>query len=122
MSSRTYIVVRGDLPPGTQAAQAVHAAMEYTRLYHHVLDFADGSVVILACQSERALIDLMGEAGARDIEFVGFREPDLDGQWTAAAFNEEIKRLVANLPLALSAKSWIAVPATFEQKAAPSER
>lgn len=69
-----YVLVRGDLTPGSQIAQAIHAAVEYT-LEHPARVVP--TVVALEVDSEEQLLEHAHAFG------VLFREPDLGGEATA---------------------------------------
>lgn len=85
-----YILVRADLPPGLQMAQAVHAAVTET-LRNTVLARTIGNTIVLSVPDEETL--LARAAGSL------FREPDLNGEATAsAAFTDG--REYSDLPLA----------------------
>lgn len=104
--TKLYIVVRADLPIGLQAAQAAHAAFEFSARHRAVtLDWLGESnyLVIVAVPDEKALTDLHGRAVARGIVNHVVREPDLDDQMTALTLSpsDEARRLCANFPLAL---------------------
>lgn len=108
MPDRLYIAVRGDLSPGLQAAQAVHAAFELQ--YHHpnvIGEWVRNSnyLVIVSVPNEDALLALTDRADDLKIKFGLIREPDLDNQATAIAFHpsESARRLCSSLPLALKA-------------------
>lgn len=103
---RLYIAVRADLPPGLQAAQAVHAAFEFqddfpeeTRDWYYSSNY----LVIVAVPDEDALHDLRRRAAARGIRYAYVREPDLGNQHTAITLGPgpAAKKLCANLPSAL---------------------
>jgi hypothetical protein len=97
---RLYIVVRADIEPGLQMAQACHAAREFT-LQRPNEDVGDNLVVLHATPERlQALVD-----AAQDglCSVVPFFEPDLDGQLTAAAFGVGARRILSRLPLALRA-------------------
>src|SRR6266700_2051732 len=106
MPDRLYIAVRADLPPGLQAAQAVHAAFAF----FHAQPVATGRwllqsnfLVIVTVPDEAALLDLITEAHTRGVVHVGVREPNIGDEATAVAFTpgKAAQRLCANLPLAL---------------------
>lgn len=96
---RLYVVVRADLPPGLQMAQACHAAHEYG-LYGND-DVGDNLVVLAASAAQ--LHELAAQAAALGLSHVAFHEPDLGGELTACAFSGTIRPLVSSLPLALRA-------------------
>lgn len=86
-----YVLVRDDLPPGSQLAQSIHAAVELT-LRQPDVAVATPTVVVLAVPDER---ELVGHAGAG----VLFTEPDLGDEATAYAEFGDGRRF-SNLPLA----------------------
>jgi electron transfer flavoprotein alpha/beta subunit len=94
---RLYIVVRNDITPGLQIAQACHAAREFT-LYADE-DVGDNLVVLQAGPAE--LAQHVERALAYGCAVVRFHEPDLGGELTAAAFGGGAQRILASLPLAL---------------------
>lgn len=101
-----YIIVRSDLPPGLQAAQAVHAAFAFYHEHPSVVKpwlIQSNFLVIVAVPDEDALLDLITEASKRGIVRTAVREPDCDNEATAVALApcDESRRLCANLPLAL---------------------
>ena len=102
---KLFVVVRNDLDPGLQLAQAVHAAVKYA-LFHedarrwHV---ESNNVAVLQVPDEAALKALTQKVLIKDpgCLVATFEEPDLDHQWTAAAFGGGAKKLMGSLPLAL---------------------
>jgi len=60
--------------------------------------------VVLNIDNEEKLIELMEKANQLNIKYVGYREQDLDNQYTAACFEpgKQTKKLCTNLKLALS--------------------
>lgn len=86
------MLVRDDLPGGTQLAQAVHAAVEYT-LKEPDRAGAAPTVVVLSVPDETSLLSRFASNGLL------FREPDLDGQATAFAVVDD-GRSFSDLPLA----------------------
>jgi hypothetical protein len=98
------VVTRADLPPGTQACQAAHAALEFTfahpaaaRDWHE----ASNTLVLLATADELSLGQLCADAAGAGLLVVRFHEPDLGYALTAAALEPAAHRLVTHLPLAL---------------------
>lgn len=63
-------------------------------------------LVIVSVPDENALLDLIKEAAMRGIVRTAVREPDIDDEATAAAFEpgSKARRLCAELPLALKEK------------------
>lgn len=104
--TRFYIAVRADLPPGLQAAQAVHAAVQFAaafpdaaRKWHRDSNF----LVVVSVPDEDGLTDLADRAVAAQIPLQAVREPDLGGTYTAVALmpGDSARRLCSALPLAL---------------------
>lgn len=96
---RMYVVVRSDLPPGLQMAQACHAAHEYGLFG---ADDVGDNLVVLAANASK-LQELAAHAAARGLSHVSFHEPDLGGELTACAFSASMRPFVSSLPLALRA-------------------
>ena len=98
---KLYVVVRADLPPGLQVAQACHALREFVHQYPEVdreWFSRSNNLVVLQVPSLAALEALvLRTEGA----VAPFYEPDLDGAMTAAAFADG--RQLGSLPLALRA-------------------
>lgn len=99
-------MTRRDLPPGLQAAQAVHGAFAFaTRFPGLVGEWLERSnfLVVVAAADEDALVQLLTRAGQADIARVPVREPDLDGALTCVVLEpgDTAKRLCASYPLAL---------------------
>lgn len=106
MQDRLYVAVRADLPSGLQAAQAVHAAFEFSD--QHAEDTAawlHGSnyLIIVAVPNEYELMGLIETAHAKGIYHTAVREPDVGDELTAVAFQpgDAARRLCSALPLAL---------------------
>jgi len=101
-----YVIIRSDLPPGAQAAQAVHGAIAFmmehpvtASYWHH----KSNNLVVLQVPNEECLLHLAGRAQDAEVEHSVFREPDFDNTVTAVALEPAGARLVSNLPLALRA-------------------
>lgn len=94
---RLYVVVRSDLTPGLQIAQACHAAHEYGR--SGTEDVGD-NLVVLSAPVEK-LLEVVHTAATGGLSYVAFHEPDLGGEITAAAFPGEARAILSCLPLAL---------------------
>ncbi len=102
---RLYIVVRSDLPGGDLLSQSIYAVATFARRARVPFEqWFDGpnNIVALAIPDEPALAALV-EKLQRVGRPLQVREPDLDNQLTAIAFEgyEEAARLVSSLPLAL---------------------
>jgi len=102
---KLFVVVRNDLEPGLQLAQAVHAAVKYALSHEDARRWHEESnnVAVLQVPDEAALKALTHQVLTRDPSCLAvvFEEPDLDHQWTAAAFGGGAKKLLGSLPLAL---------------------
>jgi hypothetical protein len=98
---RFYLVTRGDLPPGTQACQAAHAAVEFALTFPDIANTAP-VVVLLAASDELSLSWLRADAVTAGLRITSFHEPDLGDALTAIALEPAGRRLVAGLPLALA--------------------
>lgn len=101
---RLYVVVRGDLAPGLQVAQAMHAFRQFVEDHPDTERrwFADSNTLaVLTVPSEGALASLVMDAVDRDLRHSKFHEPDLGGALTAIALEPGATRIVRTLPLAL---------------------
>jgi peptidyl-tRNA hydrolase len=100
------VVVRDDLSPGMQMAQAMHAAIEFQ---HDSPDLAvpwrndSRYLVVVSVPDELSLYDLVSQACKVGIAFSAFREPDLDYEVTAVALQPGTlaRQLCSRYPLAL---------------------
>jgi hypothetical protein len=93
------VVTRADLSPGVQIAQAVHAAIEYTKEHDPPLVLA-----VLAARDEIDLVWLVSDAVQLLIPYTSFHEPDLDDALTAVALGPQAARLCRRFPLALGGR------------------
>ena len=103
---KLYIVVRNDLPPGAQLAQAVHAKDEFAQKFPSINQaWYDQSnyICVLQVADEDSLAALEGEATRLEIKYACFCEPDRDHGLTALALepDDATKMLCKNLQLAL---------------------
>jgi peptidyl-tRNA hydrolase len=103
-TGRLYIVIRNDLPPGLQAAQAAHAAFEFALAYPELTDewaTTSNNLILVAVDDEAALYRL--ERARLGMPHLLVHEPDLDDQATAMVLgpDQAAKQLCRNLPLAL---------------------
>lgn len=86
---KLYVVVREDLPPGPQAVQSVHAAIQFVHEHPEIEGrwyAGSNHLALLSVADEAALRKLLRRAEARGLATSRFHEPDLGGQLTAAAF------------------------------------
>lgn len=101
---RLYVVVRADLPPGAQLAQACHAVSAFASKFpdeHRVWQLESQNLVVLSAPDERALVELIAWIEHHGIECSSFFEPDLGQSLTAFAAPGTAGKLVSSLPLAL---------------------
>jgi len=98
------VVSRRDLPVGTQALQSGHALADF--IYQHPLEASvwhkqSNYLVFLTVADEEQLIKLISKAILMGIKHTVFREPDLDNQITAVAFepSEQARKLTSSCPL-----------------------
>jgi peptidyl-tRNA hydrolase len=102
--NKLYVIVRSDLPPGAQAAQAVHGAIAFVIDYPVIARYwhlKSNNLVVLQIPNEQCLLHLASRAQDAGIEHTVFREPDFDNTVTVVALEPAGRRLVSNLPLAL---------------------
>jgi len=110
---KMFVVVRADLPPGLQMAQAGHAIAELCFSYGDTAkgllwyESGEGHLIVLSVPSELDLIDAKNTLQAAGIICEPFNEPDLDMQLTAFACfcAPEDNYLFCDLPLALRRRS-----------------
>ena len=107
--SKLITVARQDITPGYQAVQAAHAAIEFqhnhptiAKEWHECSKY----LVFLSIPNEQCLKDLIVKADAKQIKYSVFREPDIDNEITAVAFepSEAAKKLCSKYPLMLLSK------------------
>jgi len=103
---RLFLIVRSDLQPGLQMAQAAHALSAFAAAYpeeHARWRLSSNNLVCLSVGTEGELRATGAKALLRGALVTVFTEPDLDGQATAAAISGEAKGALRTLPLALRA-------------------
>lgn len=108
MCAKLYIIVRNDLAPGLQAAQACHALREFVSAHPEIdaVWHADSkTLVLLGVPTESDLKELATRAEGRGVPLALNYEPDLGGELTAVALAAGAKKLVNTLPLLLQAAS-----------------
>lgn len=104
---KLYIVVRKDLKPGIQLAQALHAALHFSfdhrALCEKWMNISD-HICVLHIDNEEELQKLLYKANSKRIVSSTFNEPDLDNSLTAICFEPGIKSksLCKNLKLAFA--------------------
>ena len=105
-NSKLIVITRDDLIPGAQAAQAVHAVIEF--VYEHpqvAKDWYNFSkyLVLLSVKNQNELLELVNKLDQRSISYSKFYEPDLGNELTAITLepSKESRRVVSSLPLML---------------------
>jgi hypothetical protein len=96
------VVTRRDIPPGAQACQATHAALEFAFTHPEIAvgwHRSSNVVVLLGVPDELHLTWLVADVAAAGLRVAPFHEPDLGGSLTAAALEPAAKRHVSRLPL-----------------------
>ena len=110
--SKLRIVSRRDLPIGTQALQSGHAAIDFQ--YQHPVEAKEWQnksnyLVFLTVADEEELIKFITKANLSGIKHTVFREPDLNNQITAVAFepSEASRKLTSSCPLLGKEASYV---------------
>ena len=103
---KLYVVVRNDLLPGEQLAQAIHAKDEFAMKYPEINRAwweQTNYICVLQVADETTLTELESRATAANIKYAYFCEPDYDHEMTALVFEPGAasKELCKNLSLAL---------------------
>lgn len=98
---KLFIVVRSDLSPGLQAAQACHAVQAMNDQHPEVTRTWEGNIVLLAVRSAQELSELQCRLLRSRTPLAVFCEPDVGGEPTAMAVHGSAWRALSSLPLAL---------------------
>ena len=103
-ADRLYVVTRADLPLGLQAAQAAHAAFEFSIRYPLITQqWIDSSnfIVLATTPDERSLLSLHRQAIDSGLRACLNYEPDVGDTATATVIEPgpTAKRLCRDLPL-----------------------
>lgn len=103
-NEKLRVVTRRDLPLNVQAVQATHAAIDFQ--HQHSVEAINwhtqsNFLALLTVKSEHELDKLISKAIFLDIKHTVFREPDLDNQITAVAFeaSDNSRKLTSSCPL-----------------------
>jgi hypothetical protein len=101
-----YCLVAGDLLPGQQFAQLLHAAGESASAWSLVQNRAlpeNTHAIALEAPGEQALLDLALMLDVEGVPYKLIREPDLADRATALGLQpqprEKLRRLLARFPL-----------------------
>lgn len=106
MGEKLYVIVRNDLSPGMQIAQAIHAKDKFS-MEHPAINNAwyeqSNYICVLQVADEDALFTIKNRALSLQIRCVSFSEPDRNDELTAIAIEPGsiTKELCKNLKLAL---------------------
>lgn len=105
-TAKLFIVTRRDIAPGYQAAQSVHAAFEFAKVFPEVTKewmTISNYICVLSVASETELKRVYKQAYFQMLDCIYFLEPDLNDQMTAIAIgpSPEAERLVSEYDLAL---------------------
>lgn len=100
---KLYVVVRRDLSPGQQLAQALHAsdafALAHPQVKHDWMKRSN-TLAVLSVDNEQQLEWLERTAFEKNINFASFREPDIGDSLTAVVIEPQGKCLCRKLRLA----------------------
>ena len=103
-NQKLRVVTRRDLTPSQQAVQSAHALVDFQ--YQHSVEATEWQtksnyLAFLTVADEEQLIKLISKAILTGIKHTVFREPDIDNQITAVAFepSEASRKLTSSCPL-----------------------
>lgn len=114
---KLYVIVRNDLDPGDQLAQAVHAATAFGHIHRDRLDAwisGTNNLVVLSIETEAKLACLRDYL-RQFVDVVDVHEPDMGDELTAIACDDRAASSVSSLPLALR---WRTLERKFSERAA----
>lgn len=102
---KVYVLIRQDLPTGSQLAQVVHAQDEFRETHpevHGAWRKSSNTVAVLHLRDEDHLQEIHRKAEDRGIPCAIFREPDLGDAATCLVMgpSPHTRRITARLPLA----------------------
>lgn len=98
---KLFVVIRADLPPGLQAAQACHALQAMNDQHPQVIKQWKGNIVLLAVSNMAELSELACTMQRAKMPIALFCEPDIGGEPTALAVHGNASKRLSSLPLAL---------------------
>lgn len=110
--NKLYIIVRNDLSPGSQIAQACHSIIGFQLKFPNIIktwEYESNTIVILQIENLEKLMNLLNSAHYENIKCFGFYEPDMNDELTAIVLEptEKSKYLCANLKLALKENNML---------------
>lgn len=103
-TEKLRVVSRRDISIGSQALQSGHAAIQFQHEFPSEASAwykQSNYLAFLTVANEEELVKLIDKAEAKGIKHSIFREPDIDNQITAVAFeaSDEAKRLTSSCPV-----------------------
>lgn len=101
-----YIITCRDLPPGPQAVQSAHAALNFAMEHPEIAQSwfkVSNYLALCSVEDEQALLALAQKADRHGLTFSIFREPDLGDRATALAIepSDKTRKICRDLPLTL---------------------
>lgn len=98
------VVTRKDLPISYQAVQAGHAAIDFQHEHSNIANYwhkNSNYLIFLSADDENHLEKLISKAEDKGIKYTVFREPDINNEITAVAFEptDASRKLTSSLPL-----------------------
>ncbi len=104
INEKLRVVTRRDLSLPTQAVQSAHAAIDFQHAHpKEATDWQTKSnyLALLTVANEEELYKLIDKATIRGIKYTIFREPDINNEITAIAFEpcDASRRLTSGCPL-----------------------
>ncbi len=102
--SKLRVVTRRDLSLPTQAVQSAHAAIDFQHAHpKEASEWQTKSnyLALLTVANEEELYKLSEKAAIRGIKYTIFREPDINNEITAIAFepSDASKKITSSCPL-----------------------
>lgn len=103
---KLYIVIRGDLNPGAQIAQAAHACFAFALKHPEITkewNEKSNYIAVLSVKDEDELRKLQLKLEIQGLKFASFYEEDFDNSLTAIAIEpgDQSRKLTSSYPLAL---------------------
>jgi peptidyl-tRNA hydrolase len=98
------IIVRADIDPGLQLAQACHAVAAFSQQHPEIFNpwaREVKNIAVLAIPNLSALLDLYELAARKQLSRAVFIEPDLGDEATAIAIGPGAHKICSHLPKAL---------------------
>ena len=87
---KLFVIVRKDLTPSQRAVQAGHALAAYL-LHSPNFRWKNETLIYLGVKGLTQLLNLKRKLDRHGINYVEFREPDLNNEVTAIASDEDCK-------------------------------